>query len=204
MTDADAVVLPGTKHTLASLRWLRQRGFDAALARYAGHVVGICGGYQVLGERISDPHGVEGAGGDEVGLDLLPVTTVFADTKRTAQIEAQARVPWANDVALQGYEIHMGRTTTTNSAAHPVATITRRGDTPCDHADGTISADGRVWGCYIHGLFANTAFRHAWLRTLGWRASPNDISIDPYDQLADVVEAHLDAELLASLVRVTR
>ncbi len=202
IAGAAAVILPGTKHTLAALRWLRARGFDTALARYPGAIVGICGGYQLLGRHISDPDGVEGAGGAEAGLGLLPATTVFAPAKRTAQIEASGRAPWAPDAPLRGYEIHMGRTTR-DPHARPLATITRRGGQGCEDDDGCISADGRVWGCYIHGLFGNAEFRRGWLATLGWRGAATAPERDPYDRLADAVAAHLDPQGLAALLQIS-
>jgi adenosylcobyric acid synthase len=207
LEGAAACVLPGTKHTLAARHWLRERGFDAALRHFGGAVVGLCGGYQLLGERISDPLGVEGAGGDEPGLGLLPIATVFAAEKRTVRVEGQAHAPWAPGAPIGGYEIHMGRTTILDSLA-PLATITRRGDVPCAEPDGCRSADGRVWGCYIHGIFANDTFRRGWLRTLGWQGQGAAPSADPYDRLADHVEAHLDPrhldELLATASGVSR
>src|SRR5262245_48517366 len=192
LEGAAAIVLPGTKHTLAARRWLRERGFDAALGHFRGAVVGLCGGYQLLGERISDPLGVEGTGGDEPGLGLLPIVTVFSAEKRTARVEACARAVWAPGAPIQGYEIHMGQTTALDSAL-PMATITRRGSAPCEELDGCQSADGRVWGCYIHGIFANRRFRRDWLRTLGWRDQGTSPPPDPYDRLADHVSSNLDA-----------
>jgi adenosylcobyric acid synthase len=198
LAGAAAVVLPGTKHTLAARRWLRERGFDAALRQFPGAVVGLCGGYQLLGARISDPLGVEGAGGDEPGLGLLPITTVFSAEKRTVRVEARARVVWALDAPIQGYEIHMGRTTVPD-AALPVATIARRGGAPSEEPDGCQSADGRVWGCYIHGIFANQRFRHGWLRTLGWSVQGTARPPDPYDRLADHVVTNIDSQHLDAL-----
>jgi adenosylcobyric acid synthase len=197
LAGADAVILPGTKHTLAARRWLAERGFDAALAQFPGPIVGICGGYQLLGAQISDPLGVEGGGGDLPGLGLLPVTTSFVTEKRTEQIEARSSAPWAPDAPLRGYEIHAGRTAAVGESA--LVTITRRSDVPIDEADGSMSADGRIWGCYIHGLFANTAFRRGWLARLGWRGDMITPALDPYDRLADVVEAALGEQSLARL-----
>jgi adenosylcobyric acid synthase len=199
LAGAAAVILPGTKHTLAARRWLRERGFDTALQHFGGAVVGLCGGYQLLGRRISDPHGVEGAGGNEPGLGLLPITTVFSTEKRTVRIEARAHTLWATDAPLQGYEIHMGRTTVPADLP-PLATITRRGADPCQEIEGCHSADGRVWGCYIHGLFANDAFRRGWLRTLGWREQHALPELDPYERLADHVEANLAPHHLDDLL----
>jgi adenosylcobyric acid synthase len=199
LEGALACILPGTKHTLAARHWLRERGFDLALQRFAGAVVGLCGGYQLLGTRISDPLGVEGAGGEESGLGLLPVATVFSAEKRTLQVAANAHSPWATDAPIQGYEIHMGRTTLSGGAL-PLATITRRGAAVCAEPDGCQSADGQIWGCYIHGIFANDQFRRGWLRTLGWQEHGAATLADPYERLADHVEAHINARDLEELL----
>jgi adenosylcobyric acid synthase len=199
IATAAVVILPGTKHTLAALQWLRERGFDQALTLYRGSIVGICGGYQLLGQQISDPLGVEGTGGEAPGLGLLPITTVFTANKRTAQVVARSRFAWANDLPLQGYEIHMGRTQRAADVP-PALTITLGNVEPGGHDDGCVSTDGRIWGCYLHGLFANQAFRRAWLRTLGWQERAEHESFNPYDRLADVVEAHLDPDQLAAIL----
>jgi len=199
LRGAAAAIVPGTKHTLAARRWLHERGFDLALRQFRGAVVGICGGYQILGQRISDPLGVEGAGGDMPGLGLLPVTTLFSAEKSTTLVHAQSLAPWAPGAPITAYEIHMGRTAATADMP-ALARITRRSGAPADLPDGCTADGGRVWGCYLHGIFANDAFRRGWLRSLGWQ--PTDIAptVDPYDRLADVVEAHLDAERLAALL----
>lgn len=199
LRGAAAVILPGTKHTLAARRWLRDRGFDEALAGFSGTVVGICGGYQLLGERISDPEGVEGDGGSEPGLGLLPVTTMFALQKRTVQVIGESLAPWAPGATLEGYEIHMGRTTGQADAAG-LARIRRRGGEVSDEVDGYVAAGGRVWGCYLHGLFANPAFRQGWLRTLGWLPEKRGPASDPYDRLADHVLVALNPEQLEGLL----
>jgi adenosylcobyric acid synthase len=199
LAGAAACILPGAKHTLAARRWLRERGFDQALRAFPGPIVGLCGGYQLLGERISDPDASEGAGGDEPGLGLLPVRTIFAAEKRTVRVQARALTPWAPDAPLSGYEIHMGRTTTAPGAP-PVATITRRGAAECAEPDGCQAADGRIWGAYIHGIFAGEAFRRGWLRSLGWREQSAPPRADPYDRLADHVAAALDPQQLDALL----
>jgi adenosylcobyric acid synthase len=100
---------------------------------------------------------------------------------------------------LTGYEIHMGRTVR-NADAVPFLTITQRSEQPCDEDDGCVSADGRIWGCYLHGLFDNPGLRRSWLRTLGWNGSQDMATIDPYDRLADAVEAELDDVRLAEIL----
>lgn len=199
LAGAAAVILPGTKHTLAARRWLAEHGFDDALSTFPGVIVGICGGYQLLGEQINDPAGMEGDGGSAPGLGLLPVTTLFHETKRTAQIRATAHAPWAAGLALEGYEIHMGRTHFLADAA-PLATITQRSGALINEPDGAISADGRIWGCYLHGLFSNPAFRRAWLQSLGWQATPADPRSDPYERLADTVEQALGPARVQALL----
>jgi adenosylcobyric acid synthase len=199
LAGAAAVILPGTKHTLQARRWLADHGFDDALHAFPGVIVGICGGYQLLGEQINDPAGMEGDGGSAPGLGLLPVTTLFHETKRTAQIRATAQTPWAAGIALEGYEIHMGRTHFLTDAA-PLATITQRNGARINEPDGAISADGRVWGCYLHGLFANTAFRQAWLQSLGWQSTSTLPAPDPYERLADTVEQALGPARVQALL----
>jgi adenosylcobyric acid synthase len=199
LEGALACILPGTKHTMAARQWLRERGFDPALQHFGGALVGLCGGYQLLGRRISDPLGVEGAGGEQSGLGLLPADTVFAAEKRTVQVQASAHAVWAPGAPIQGYEIHMGRTTLADDAL-PLITITQHGASLCAEPDGCQSADGRVWGCYIHGIFANERFRRGWLRTLGWQAHGEAALADPYDRLADHVEAHVGAGYLDDLL----
>jgi adenosylcobyric acid synthase len=199
LVGAAAAILPGTKHTLAARRWLHECGFDAALRAFPGAIVGICGGYQLLGAQISDPLAVEGSGGTEQGLGLLPLTTIFSATKRTAQIHAVSHAPWAAGTPLTGYEIHVGRSLTPGTA-QPLTTITQRGQQAVDEPDGLIVDGGRIWGCYIHGLFANDAFRQGWLRTLGWRPTSISSTPDPYDRLANTVADAIDPLALERLL----
>jgi adenosylcobyric acid synthase len=166
LTGFDAVLLPGSKNTAASLRYLRSSGLadELTTAASAGRpIVGVCGGLQLLGRRIEDPLGLEG--GDVDGLGLLDVTTTLEGAKTTRE----TRIPWAGGT-LHGYEIHHGRTT-----AGPAA---------IEHlADGLGWEQGAVRGVHVHGLFENTPYRQAFLDGLGWRGTARDWS------------AHLDAEI---------
>jgi adenosylcobyric acid synthase len=204
LEGADAVVLPGTKSTLADLDWLRRTGIADRILRLAAAgtpVVGICGGYQMLGRTLSDPEGVEAAPGAEAaGLALLDLETTFAGTKQTRQVEAVLRAsagPFAElaGTAVRGYEIHMGRSRAADSS--PFCEIGAGDDR---RLDGTVGAAGAVWGTYLHGIFDNDALRHGWLRSLGWRsAGRTHDRRRAYDRLADHVESHLD---MAALERI--
>ena len=205
-----AVILPGSKTTLKDLAWLRSSGFDgliAALALAGSSVVGVCGGYQMLGRRISDPLGVEGPASEESGLGLLPVETIFEPAKETtlsrgrtmpSSESALASDFLAQSFDVEGYEIHMGRTVLPDGARP----LLRFED---GRVDGAVSAGGRVWGTYLHGIFDNGPFRTAWLRSLGWKGKENPLSFaqvrnQAFDRLADEVEAALDMKLLERII----
>jgi adenosylcobyric acid synthase len=186
-----AIILPGTKSTMADLSWLRERGFDRVFREHVqrgGSLVGICGGYQMLGQWIHDPEHVESSNSRIEGLGLLPGETFFLPEKATYQVHAQVtrRNAWLanlSDYDLQGYEIHMGRTNSDSTWLK----IHTRNAMPCEFFDGSMTADGRVWGCYVHGLFSNTILRHAWLTSLGW--IPESQSLTP--QVANPLEKSL-------------
>jgi adenosylcobyric acid synthase len=196
-----ALILPGTKATLDDLAWLRRQGLEQAIRQLAADgaaVVGICGGYQMLGQQLSDPLGVEGpASSGTPGLGLLPVITDFAATKQTFQ----ARLQLANGQVVAGYEIHAGTTNRINGAA-PLGTIVVRGDQPVQIADGAQNDSGRVWGTYLHGIFEDAAFRRGWLAQLGWQENASVPALarqTEYDRLADAVEAAIDWQQLQQL-----
>lgn len=199
-----AVILPGTKHTLADLAWLRESGLDGAIADLAAAgtpVIGICGGYQMLGRVIRDPDGVEG-GGEAAGLGLLPVDVVFRGAKVTQQVAARVcgGLPWAAAAAsLTGYEIHAGEA----QAAAPILELRRQNGEVA--FDGASSADGRVWGAHLHGLFHNDDFRRAWLASLGWDAAGSQMQYRlrkaaSYDRLADALASALDLGRLDAII----
>lgn len=209
LRQPDAIILPGTKSTLADLDWLRQTGLAAAVCAFAhagGAVIGICGGYQMLGEEINDPLHVESSLDTLPGLNLLPVITRFRKEKATFQAQATIRggKGWLAQLEgekVSGYEIHMGET----SSPTPWLTINQHNDQLVSFPDGGISGNGRIWGCYLHGLFANDAFRRAWLENLGWHAglkplSQNESFQRSLDILADAVEEAFDMELLENII----
>ncbi|HBF32584.1 cobyric acid synthase [Rhizobium sp.] len=157
--DAALVILPGSKSTIADLADLRTHGWDKDLTlhrRRGGRIIGICGGYQMLGKHVADPLGLEGQPCQVDGLGFLDIETEMAPEKTVRNSTAYAL---EYDVALTGYEIHLGRTTGPD-CQHPMVTINGR-------HDGAMSADGRVVGTYLHGLFANDAYRTALLHSFG-------------------------------------
>lgn len=203
-----AIIIPGTKSTIDDLLWLRQRGLEQAIQRLAvcgTAVVGICGGYQMLGHSIRDPEHVESTLSEVSGMGLLPVQTVFANQKTTHQSAARllGGPGWMRPLqgqTIQGYEIHMGLTTGTQ----PWLEITQRSTQTVQVLDGSSDATGQIWGCYIHGLFANASLRQAWLTALGWRGSQDTSSSNSLhtamERLADQVEASLDMAKLETIV----
>jgi adenosylcobyric acid synthase len=197
--DAHLVILPGSKSTLADLRALRQAGFDVDIAahlRRGGHVLGLCGGYQMLGRSIADPEGVEGPPGSAPGLGLLAVDTILSDAKRLVPVSGHSH----DGAALAGYEMHMGRTEG-EGRARSFAVLTHAG------AEGAVSPDGRVSGTYIHGLFSATAQRAAWLARFdaGAPRLDHEAAVEAaLDELAAHLAAHLDLEALLSLAAQAR
>jgi adenosylcobyric acid synthase len=194
--DIDLVILPGSKATIADLAALRAGAFDADIAahrRRGGLVLGLCGGYQMLGRTIADPQGIEGRAGEVAGLGLLDVETVLSDRKRLEPIRGTT----AGDVSFCGYEMHLGVTTGAD-CARPFARLE-------DGApEGAMSSDGRVFGTYIHALFADDHQRAAWLGRLS--AGPAAVGYDELieqtlDRLAAHLAAHLDLDRLLSLAR---
>ncbi|HEX7634478.1 MAG TPA: cobyric acid synthase [Noviherbaspirillum sp.] len=186
---ADLIILPGSKNTRADLAWLLEQGWKEALnkhLRYGGKVIGVCGGYQMLGRSIADPHGIEGAPGVSQGLGLLDIDTELAREKRLAQVEGRCAFA---DASVAGYEIHMGRS---HGAAleHPTFYI---GDRP----EGARSADDLILGTYLHGLFDTPQAFAALLRWAGLvDAAPVDLAQlreQSLDRIADAAIPLFDA-----------
>ena len=190
--DADLIILPGSKATIADLAALREAGWDIdiqAHVRNGGHVLGLCGGYQMLGTSLADPDGIEGAPGTVAGLGLLNVETIFTSAKRLVPVSGLDRL---SGVPIQGYEMHIGHTAGPDSE-HPFLEID-------GHREGAVSPTGRVAGCYLHGLFASDPWRRRFLVELGARGDPAlgyDASIEIIlDRLAAHLETHLDLDQL--------
>ncbi len=192
--DTDLVIIPGSKSTRGDLAFLRAQGWDIDLAahrRRGGHVLGICGGYQMLGQVIDDPQGIEGAAGADPGLGMLDIRTEMIPDKRLTRVQA---VHAASGAAMQGYEIHIGRSDGPDRA-RPFAHVD-------GVAEGARSADGRVTGSYLHGMFADDGFRAAFLAGLGAQASGLSYGAEvdqTLEALADHMEAHLDVSGLLAL-----
>src|ERR1700730_2820939 len=190
--QAKLIVLPGSKNTIADLQWMRRTGIDRAVRSAAQRgvpIVGICGGYQMLGESVSDPQGVAGDSGESQGLNLLPVQSRFADKKEVVQVSARR-----GEDCWQAYEIHMGESIATR-ACEALCLI--------KNAKGIRGEGGRVkniWGSYLHGFFESSAVRSELARSAGlenyqpakvsWRAHLHRV----YDGMADLLEEHLDLE----------
>jgi adenosylcobyric acid synthase len=209
----DLLILPGTKSTAADLAWLRSQRLAEAISRLRGkgvRVFGICGGMQMLGQRIEDPHGVEVAGGGGFdALGLLPIRTVMAATKVTVPVRARMADSLFCNSMLEGYEIHMGRSEPTEEHTVPLLNV-RELQAADFQPDGAQSPDGRVWGTYVHGLFDNDAFRLAFLNLLRREKGADELqAVQPYsehgyfaevDRWTDHVIGHLDPDFLMALL----
>ena len=190
---ADLILIPGTKSTIADLRFLHAQGWDIDILahhRRGGRVLGLCGGYQMLGRAIADPDGVEGVAETVAGLGLLDVTTVLSGDK-TTQPATGRHV--ASGQAIAGYEIHLGQTAGPD-CARPIVDLGGR-------ADGAISADGLVAGTYVHGLFGSDSFRRSFLAEAGLASSlAYETSVDAaLDELADHLERHVAIDRLLEI-----
>ena len=191
--DADVVVLPGSKSTLDDLACLRAHGWDhdiLAHARVGGRVLGLCGGYQMLGRRVRDVAGADGSAGEASGFGLLDVETEMESEKAVRPVAGTCARTY---VPIRGYEIHTGRTAGPDAARRPFAHLERG-------PDGAASADGRVEGTYVHGLFNEDAFRARWLERVRAGSSSSlarEAALDrAIDDLADGLEAALDVDAL--------
>ncbi len=195
--DAALIVLPGSKATMADLAVLRETGWDTDLkahARRGGHVLGICGGYQMLGTQIADPDGTEGPAGSVAGLGLLDVETVLQGDKMLVEILGESADGGA---PFKGYEMHIGRTTGTGCAKPLLRFADGRNE-------GAVNGPGSIAGCYIHGLFSDDRQRDHWLRRIASQASGFAYEADvetTLDRLADHIGRHIDCDRLLEIAR---
>ncbi len=202
LTPFKAVILPGSKNTRYDLKWLHDTGWTSRLKAYAendGHILGICGGYQMMGTTVEDPEGFEGAPGATKGLGFLPVTTLLKAPKTTTR----TRFSW-DALCGSGYEIHMGQTT--RNGGQSLFRIQARNGNSCSGADGCKARDGKRMGTYIHGLFDTPEIISRYLKIIGLAGiNCTDISGPAardrdYDLLADHFEKHIDMKELDDLV----
>jgi len=211
--ELDLLILPGTKNTISDLLFLKQTGLFPQIQAYArggGLLVGICGGYQLLGLEVRDPLGVEGAPRTESGLGLLPVVTTMAGVKTTTQVLARGAGVGADQGPLEAYEIHMGLSEPRGPGA-PAFEIVSRNRQAVQVADGWVSPDRQIWGTYLHGLFDNDGFRQAFLQKLRQRRRGAPQGSSPWsfrafqeaqlDRLADLLRRHLDLGRLWALIQ---
>lgn len=211
----DLIILPGSKNTTEDLLFVRESGLETAIRTRieAGTpLIGICGGYQMLGEAIADPHRVESEHGEVKGLGYLPMKTTFAEQKHTRQVTADCPGMEFFGCTLlgrgmAGYEIHMGETEFTAPVRHPFYIHAERGET--SRWDGALREDGLVFGTYIHGLFDDDAFRRQLINTLRIQKGLPPLAIQrnrrqqkerAYEHLADVVESALDMERVRAIM----
>jgi adenosylcobyric acid synthase len=219
--EPDLVILPGSKSTVADLSVLRRSGLADAIraaAAAGGPVLGICGGYQMLGRRIDDPEGVESDQPSIEGLGLLPIVTTFGRPKRTARVRVRLGGPLPHTggiagawppVETPGYEIHMGRST---SGGPAWVRVVERGGERCDEPAGVASPDGLICGTSVHGLLSEPAVRRAFLDALWTRRggaarpdAPRGQSLDErLDGLADLVARHLDVDRVRAIAGLGR
>ena len=202
LTAFKAVILPGSKNTRFDLNWIHASGWIRALMEYGesgGHILGICGGYQMMGETVEDPQGLEGKPGVSGGLGLLPIETVLQAPKTTTLTQ----FCWDGQPGT-GYEIHMGQTT--RKGENPLFEITHRDHHPCRDEDGCVSANSQIMGTYIHGLFDNPSILKSWLNHIGL----GDIDVSEiggiearnrqYDLLAEHFQKYIDVDRIIQLV----
>lgn len=207
LTAVKAIIIPGTKTTVDDLVWMKQRGLFDAIREKASQgipVAGICGGYQMMGRKLIDAHGIESNREVEEGLSLLNIQTEFNTEKETVQVKgALGQVPGflntLEGTTLEGYEIHMGHSVALNE---DVRTLYHRTD---GSEDGAVSMDGLFWGSYMHGIFDNLDLRRGFLASLGWLApdlgeKEEDLRELELERIADAVEEALDMDYINQLM----
>jgi len=213
LTGLDLIILPGTKNTINDLIYLEETGLAAKIQAYTrggGHVLGICGGYQILGEEIQDPLGMEGEPRSVPGLGLLPVVTTLAGEKTTTQVRGAVLGLPGRGLEVTGYEIHLG-VTSVRGPGEPALTLTSQNKAPAAVPDGWVCPTGRIMGTYVHGLFDADDFRQAFVaalfgtRGMATEESPlwslQDFLEAQFDRLAEALRRHLDLARLWEVIR---
>lgn len=212
----DLIVLPGSKNTTEDLLYLKNQGYDQGIARLVAEgtpIVGICGGYQMLGREIRDPEHTESSFDRVEGLGLLDTVTTFETEKVTRQVSAACmnhnflNINYTSN-HLTGYEIHMGRTEFLSPVEHAFS-ITKSADEPVSHNDGVVRSDGLIMGTYVHGIFDNDEYRRALINALRQRKGLTPLVAagntrqrkeENYNRLADTVRRDLDMEMIYQMM----
>ena len=202
LSGISAIILPGSKSTRNDLDWLKVTGWEERIRDYAasgGHVLGICGGYQILGNWVHDPDGTESTPGSSAGLGLLPIETVLKSPKLTTITDFS----W-NGKRGRGYEIHMGQTSSPNG--QHLVQVDSRNAIACEDVDGCLSDTGRILGTYMHGLFDSPDVTRQWLTMIGLSHITTNLLHGPlardaaYDQLAEHASRYLDIAAITRLL----
>lgn len=218
ISDPDIIILPGSKNTIEDIIYLRKSGLEEQILKHhhqGKSLIGICGGYQMLGKEINDPKLAESQIPFTKGLGILDTYTTFEDEKSTYQVKAQVSsmnqfTKYYEDEEIKGYEIHMGKTEH-GAMATPFIEITERLGDKVEIYDGAINLEGNVWGTYIHGIFDNTSFTRKFLNIIREKKGLKPINEVPlsyqqakeneYDRLADFVREHLDIDFIDKLLK---
>ena len=212
--EADVIIIPGTKGTIADLQYLKDAGYDAEIRAHVasdGTLIGICGGYQMLGGNIADPQHVEG-GGEIEGLGYLGIETVLKRDKTTHQVKARQVSTLFGSIdpgELSGYEIHMGKTEY-KDGTKPLFELTSRSGKNIKVSDGTASPDGKIWGTYMHGIFENETFRYKLLQSVKGKAAAikvpeksfKDRKEEGFDRLAKLLRKNIDMEKVYAIAGI--
>ncbi|WP_346939339.1 cobyric acid synthase [uncultured Clostridium sp.] len=212
----DLVIIPGTKNTLGDLEYLKKSGLYNKIREYEsnGKIIGICGGYQMLGKVLEDPYGVETSLESMDGLDLLPIKTVFEEKKVTTRVNGIIEKDLINNdtpLNIYGYEIHMGKTTLLVEGKNLIA-INKSNNEEANHLDGVVNDKGNVMGTYIHGVFDGVEFRQHIINELRRNKEIKDKVSMPYenlrekelDKLADLVRASIDMDRIYKIMGLNR
>ena len=201
LDGANIVIIPGTKNTVSDLIWMRKAGFEGeirSVIKRNGTVVGICGGFQIMGKYIYDPQSIESKVKDEIGLSLIDMHTIMSTKKILKRVKAVCTIGDSlENKTVYGYEIHMGESKPESNFRPAFKIIERNGETAND-LDGVVIKNGQIWGTYIHGIFENDDFRTAFLMQHGRKQKDvfkfHDYLEGQFDKLADVVERHVDVD----------